>query len=66
MSDKVVDFGQARHKKDHERKEKRVEQMQERFSKALGMEQKKPVKGALWKLKQKKKNKPKNNDPQGW
>lgn len=66
MSDNVVDFGQARHKKNHARKEKRVEEMQQRFSKALGIDEKKPVKGALWKLKQKKKNKPNKNDPQGW
>jgi hypothetical protein len=61
-----VDFGQARHKKDQQRKEQKVEQMQQRFGKALGMEQKKEVKGGLWKLKQKKKKRSQKPGPQGW
>mgnify|MGYP003624555072 CR=1 FL=1 len=68
-SDKVVDLSRARHKKDHERKEKKLDQLRDRFSKALGLE-KKPLatitKGGLWKFKQKKKRKSDKPDPEGW
>ena len=57
-SDKVVDFGDAKHRKDHERKERKVDQMRERFSKALGEDKPQP-KGGLWNWKNKRKNKPK-------
>ena len=68
-SDKVVDFSQARHKKDHERKEKKVEQLRDRFSKALGLEKpsgKAIAKGGLWKFKQKKKRKSDKPETEGW
>ena len=65
-NDNIVDLGSARHRKDHERKEQKVEQMRDRFSKALGLESKPVKKGGLWKLKQKKKDKNKPKGPSGW
>ncbi|MEH6823186.1 MAG: hypothetical protein V7629_04645 [Motiliproteus sp.] len=65
-SDKVVDLSAARHRKDHERKEEKVSQLRDRFSKALGLEKKTLVKGGLWKFKQKKKRKTDTPEPEGW
>ena len=62
----VVDLGAARHRKDHERKEKKIDQLRDRFTKALGLEKKRVVKGGLWKLKQKKKSKADKPEPEGW
>lgn len=65
-NDKVVQLGDARHRKSHERKEQKLDQLRDRFTKALGMEEKPVKKGALWRLKQKKKNKPDKPGPKGW
>ncbi|MFT5719822.1 MAG: histone acetyltransferase (RNA polymerase elongator complex component) [Motiliproteus sp.] len=54
-TDKIVDISAARFRKDHQRKEDQVEQLRDRFTRALGLEKKTVVKGGLWNFKQKKK-----------
>ncbi len=65
-TDNVVDLGAARQRKDHQRKEQKVERLRERFTQALGLEKKRVLKGGLWKFKQKKKSKPNPSAPEGW
>ncbi len=67
-SNKVVDISQNRHRKEHERKDQKVDSLRDRFSKALGLDEKPVKKGGLWKLKQRKKNKQKSDkpEPSGW
>ncbi|MEH6650239.1 MAG: hypothetical protein V7707_09470 [Motiliproteus sp.] len=68
MSDskKVVDISQGRHRKEHERKDQKVESLRDRFTKALNLDDKPTKKGGLWKLKQKKKRKSDKPEPTGW
>ncbi len=60
MADKIVNITEAREQKKHERKEEKLDDIKQRFSKAMGMEDK-PKKRFGW--GKKKKAKPK---PEGW
>ncbi len=62
MAEKIVDITQARELKKHNRKEEKLESLKERFSKAMGMDEKPKKKLSAWRRK-KPKSKPR---PDGW
>ena len=61
MAEKIVDISRAREQKEHEKKEEKLELLKDRFSKAMGMNDKPKKKLGVW--KRKKKSKP---NPEGW
>ncbi|MCW9050809.1 MAG: tRNA (uracil-5-)-methyltransferase [Motiliproteus sp.] len=63
MADKIVDMAEAREQKRHEQKAEKLEDIRDRFSKAMGMKEKPKNRLAAWKRKKKKDSKPK---PDGW
>ena len=62
MAEKIVDITRAREQKKHEQKEEKLESLKERFSRAMGMDEKPKKKLSAWRRK-KQKSKPK---PDGW
>ncbi len=62
MVQKVVDISQAREQKQHEKKEQKLEDLKDRFNRAMGMEEKPKNKLSAWR-RRKKKSKP---EPDGW
>ncbi|WP_210397781.1 tRNA (uracil-5-)-methyltransferase [Motiliproteus sediminis] len=61
MTSKVVDLSRARSDKEHERKEKKVDSIKERFARAMGMEERDR---AARRRAEKKRNK--KDKPRGW
>jgi len=63
MAEKIVDITRAREQKKHELKEQKLESLKDRFSKAMGMNEKPKNKLSAWRRKKKPKSKP---TPEGW